>query len=145
MQEEPMQNKKSDLAMVIARGGSIIAWAKKNEVAERTAFYWAKEPKVREEVEEWRRQSFDQALGRMNSRARKAADGIFKLAEVADSESVQLRAWRTMLPIRWPSAEYSTLDHRMLELEEVVKAQQTGANGPGHNSRPGEYSTAAPG
>ena len=145
MQELPVQNKKSDLAMVIARGGSVIAWAKKNEVAERTAFYWAKDPKVREEVEEWRRHSFDQALGRMNSRSRKAADGIFKLASGAESEAVQLRAWRTMLSDQMAMAEHSTLDRRMLELEGFVKARQTGANGPGHNSRPGEYSTAAPG
>jgi hypothetical protein len=145
MQEVPMKDKKSELAMVIARGGSIIAWAKKNEVAERTAFYWAKEPKVLEEVEEWRRQSFDQALGRINSRARKAADGVFNLAAFGESESVRLRAWRAILADQMAIARFSTLDRRMLELEEVAKAQQKGGVHPGYNSRPGEYSTAAPG
>jgi hypothetical protein len=145
MQEVPMQNKKSELARVIARGGSIDAWAKKNEVARRTAFYWAKEPKVREEVEEWRRQSFDQALGRMNSRARKAADGLFKLAKFGESESVQLRAWRAVLADQMAIARFSSLDRRMLELEEVVKAQKGDAIRPGFNWGRGEKSTAAPG
>jgi hypothetical protein len=144
MQEEPMGDKKSELAMLIARGGSIIAWAKKNEVAKRTAFYWAKEPKVREEVEEWRRQSFDQALGRLNSRARKAADGLFKLAEFGESESVQLRAWRAILADQMAIGRYSTLDQRMLELEDVVKAQKGDADRPGYNWGLGENLTAAP-
>jgi hypothetical protein len=39
MQEETAQDKKSELALVIARGGSIAAWARKNDVARRTAFY----------------------------------------------------------------------------------------------------------
>ena len=59
MEEMLKQSKKSELALVIAQGGSIAAWASENELAERTAFYWAKEPKVAEEVEEFRRQSFD--------------------------------------------------------------------------------------
>ena len=59
MQEELMESKKSKLAQVIARGGSISAWAEKNEVCRRTAFYWAKEAAVLEEVEEIRRQSLN--------------------------------------------------------------------------------------
>jgi hypothetical protein len=145
VEEELKQIKKSELAMVIARGGSIIAWAKKNELARRTAFYWAQEPEVREEVDEIRRQSFDQALGRINSRARKAADGMFKLAEFAKSESVQLRAWRALLADQMAIAEFSTLDRRMLELEQVVKAQKGDADRPRYDCRPSDNSAAAPG
>ena len=131
MDEMLKQSKKSELAFEIARGGSVIAWASKNGLAERTAFYWAKEPKVREEVEEYRRQSFDQALGRINSRATKAADGIFKLAESADSESVQLRAWQAILTDQMAIARFSTLDERMQGLEQFVEAQRGNANRPG--------------
>jgi hypothetical protein len=144
VEEMLKQSKKSELALVIARGGSVAAWASKNEVAERTAFYWAKEPKVREEVEEYRRQSFDQALGRINSRATKAADGIFKLAESADSESVQLRAWRGILADQMAIARFSSLDRRMLELEQVVQAQKGDADRPGYDCRPWDHSAAAP-
>jgi hypothetical protein len=136
VEEELKQIKKSELALVIARGGSITAWAKKNELARRTAFYWAQEPKVREEVEEFRRQSFDQALGRINRRATKAADGIFKLAGFADSEAVQLRAWRALLTEQMAIARFSTLDRRMLELEQVVQAQRGEAGRPGYGCRP---------
>jgi hypothetical protein len=145
MQEELMQSKKSELALVIARGGSIDAWARKNGVARRTAFYWAKEPQVREEVEECRRQSFNRALGRMNSRATKAADGIFKLAEIAGSESVQLRAWRAILADQMAIARFSTLDERMLGLEQAVLAQRGNANGPGYDWRPTDDPTATRG
>jgi hypothetical protein len=145
VEEVLKQSKKSELALVIARGGSIIAWASKNDVAERTAFYWAKEPKVREEVEEFRRQSFDRALGRMSSRATKASDGIFKLAIAADSEAVQLRAWRTMLVDQMAMAEFSSLGRRMLELEEVVKAQNASTGVPRYDCRPSQNSGAAPG
>src|SRR4051812_41508084 len=40
------------------RGGeSITAWAKQNGVSERTAFYWAKDPKVRREGAACRRRA----------------------------------------------------------------------------------------
>jgi hypothetical protein len=145
VEEVLKQSKKSELALVIARGGSIVAWASKNELAERTAFYWAKEPKVREEVEKFRRQSFDRALGRMNRRATKAADGMFKLAKAADSEAAQLRAWRAMLSDHMAIARFSTLDRRMLELEEVVEAQKAGADPVRYDCRPSDNSGAAPG
>jgi hypothetical protein len=145
MQEVPKQDKKSDLAIVIARGGSIATWAKQNDVCRRTVFNWAKEPKVREEVEELRRHALDLALGRMNSQSAKAVDGICRLAEGAQSESVQFRALRTILADQMNIARFSTLDQRMVELEQFVKAQQKGACGPGYNSPPGQYSTAPPG
>ena len=145
MEDVHKESKKSELAFVIARGGSITAWAKKNEVARRTAYYWANEPKVREEVEEFRRRTFDQALGRMNSRTTKAADGMFKLANGAESEAVQLRAWRAVLSDQMTMARFSSLDRRMVELEEVVKAQKAGAQPLPYDYRPSDISGAAPG
>jgi hypothetical protein len=128
--EEQTQSKKSKLAYVIARGGCVAAWASKNDVSRRTAFYWAKELKVCQEVEEIRRRSFNQALGRMNSRARKAADGILNLAESSESDAVRLRAWRSILTDQMEIARFSTLDLRMRWLEDSAMAQKGKANGP---------------
>ena len=60
MEKEVRRLKKIHLALAIARGQSIDAWAKKNDAARSTAFRWASEPE-------------------------------------AESESVQLRAWRAVL------------------------------------------------
>ncbi len=130
MEEDPQQSKKSELALAIARGVSIAAWARKNEVSKRTAFYWAKEPEVRAEVEEWRRHSLSRAIGRMARQSTRAADGIATLAECAESESVRLTAWRAILADQMAVAKFSTLENRMVEIEEELKRRgQMTANG----------------
>jgi hypothetical protein len=131
-QDETAQDNKSELALVIARGGSIAAWALKNDVARRTAFYWAKEPKGREEVEECQRHSLNRALGRLNSRSIKAVDGIIKLAEISDSDSVRLRAWRSILADQMAVAKFSTLESRMVEIEARIQRRNENANPPGY-------------
>ena len=56
MEKEVRRHQKIHLALAIAGGESIAAWAQQNGVSERTAFSWAKDPKVRREVEACRRQ-----------------------------------------------------------------------------------------
>jgi hypothetical protein len=136
MDEEQTQSKKSKLAFAIARGAKIATWARKNDVSTRTAFYWAKETQVREEVEEIRRNSFNEALGRMNSRSRKAADGILNLAESSESDFVRLKAWQSILTDQMAIAKFSTLEQRMLGLEARAKAQT------GNPNRAGCYTPA---
>ena len=55
MDKEVRRHKKINLALPIAEGEPIIAWAQENGVPERTAFRWAQDPKVRREVEACRR------------------------------------------------------------------------------------------
>jgi hypothetical protein len=45
MEKEVRRHKKMNLALAVAGGESIAAWARQNGVPERTAFYWAKDPK----------------------------------------------------------------------------------------------------
>ena len=97
MSEEVGLNKKTSLVQAIARGEAIAAWAKKNEVARRTAFRWASEPEVRREAEATRRRALGRAIGRLSSAALKAADRMITLTKEAESESLQLRAWRDVL------------------------------------------------
>jgi hypothetical protein len=125
MPEEVPQQKKTRLALAIARGESVAAWARQNEVPRRTAFRWARDTKVRRAVEVWRRRALDRAIGRMASRAAKAADGIARLGEGAESESVQLRAWRAILADQMAVSKFSDLEYRMTEIEE----QLHGGNG----------------
>jgi len=66
-------------------------------VPERTAQRWANDPKVRRLVETCRRRTVDRAIGRMASRVTRASNQIAKLAEGAESESVKLRALRSIV------------------------------------------------
>ena len=103
------------------RGGRIDRRVgEKNGVSERTAFYWAKDPKVRREVNACRRRALNQAIGRLTGMAMNAVDGIANLAKGADSESVQLRAWRGVLADLMSVSKFSVLEYRMTEIEEEV-------------------------
>jgi hypothetical protein len=117
------QKRKANLALAIARGESAAAWARKNELPARTARRWAKDPKVRTAIEAWRRRALNRAIGRMASLALKAADGIALLAKSAESESVQLRAWRAILADQMAVAKYPDLEFRMTEIEQQLDRQ----------------------
>jgi hypothetical protein len=121
MPEEVPQQKKTRLALAIARGESVAAWARQNEVPRRTAFRWARDTKVRLAVEAGRRYALDRAIGRMARLALKAADGIARLGEGAESESVQLRAWRAILADQMAVSKFSNLEQRMVEIEEQLR------------------------
>ena len=121
MEKEARRQKKIHLAPTILGGESISAWARQNGVSERTAFYWAKDPKVRREVEACRRRVVNQAIGRLTGMTTKAVDGITHLAQEADSESVQLRAWRAVLADQMAVAKFSDLEYRMVEIEEQLR------------------------
>ena len=76
------QKWKSLLALAIANGASVVAWAHGNEVPKPTAYRWAAEPNVRATVESCRRRALDQAVGRMAKRVTWAADEIAELARM---------------------------------------------------------------
>jgi hypothetical protein len=120
MQEEELKNQKTRLALAIARGESVTEWARRNNVPRRSAFRWASDPKVRRSVESWRRRALDRAIGRMAGLALKAANGIARLADGADSESVQLRSWRAILADQMAVSKFSNLEQRMSEIEEQL-------------------------
>jgi hypothetical protein len=120
MEKEVRRHKKINLALAVAEGESITAWAKENGVPERTAFYWAKDPKVRREVDACRRRALNQAIGRLTGMAMNAVDGIAHLAQGAESESVQLRAWRGVLADQIAVSKFSDLEYRMAEIEEQL-------------------------
>jgi hypothetical protein len=59
------------------------------------------------------------------SLALKAANGIVTLAKEAESESVQLRAWRAILADQMAVSKFSDLEYRMTEIEEQL-SERTG-------------------
>jgi hypothetical protein len=126
MSDEPREHNKLQLAVALAQGSSISAWARANNVAKETARRWAREPEVRAEIDAFRRRAVDRAVGVFAKRAGWAANGICKLARAAESESVRLRAFRAVLDELMAVSKFSGLDERMAELEEYVRKQQGG-------------------
>ena len=120
MQEDVHNDLKSQLALMIARGQTINAWASQNEVPLRTAYRWSRDPQVRGEVQEWRRFVLNLTIGRLARLSLKATDGIAKLGRGAESESVQLRAWRGVLADLMSVSKFSVLEYRMTEIEEQL-------------------------
>ena len=128
MQEDVRDDLKSQLALMIARGKPINAWASQNDVPLPTAYRWSREPQVRGEVQEWRRFVLNLTIGRLARLSLKATDGIAKLGAGAESESVQLRAWRAVLADQMAVSEFSDLEYRMVEIEEQLR-DRTGHTG----------------
>jgi len=94
--KELHRGNKTKLTLGIAQGQSVREWARASGVPERTDDARARDPKVRCTVETCRRRTLDRAIGHMNRRAIWASDRIAELAKSAESESVQLRALRSI-------------------------------------------------
>ena len=87
------------------------------------------EKEVRREVDACRRRALNQAVGRLTGMAMNAVDGIAHLAQGAESESVQLRAWRAILADMMSVSKFSVLEYRMTEIEEQLE-KKTGYTRP---------------
>ena len=116
-------SKKSQLTLAIAKGMPVTTWAKKNDVPRRTAFRWAREPKVRAAVEVYRRRVLDRAVGRMTGGVTFATAGIFALAKNASSESVKLAALRAVVSDMMAVSKFGGLEDRVTQVEEKVNAR----------------------
>jgi hypothetical protein len=122
-QEESPPSQKTQLALAIAQGTPVTKWAKKNGVNRRTAFRWAKEPRVRKAVESYRRRILDRAVGRMTYGVTWATDEIFKLARSATSESVKLSACRAVVSDMMAVSKFGVLEDRVSQMEGKIDAR----------------------
>lgn len=118
MADEAQGQKKHQLAQALANGTSVAAWIRENGVPRRTAYRWARDPKVRRGVDEIRRRAIDRAVGQMAKRATWAVVGIAKLAEGSESDSVRLQAYRSLLADMISVSKFSVLEGRMNEVEQ---------------------------
>src|SRR3954454_11754807 len=108
MQEDVRNDLKSQLALMIARGKTINAWASQNEVPLRTAYRWSRDPQVRGEVQQWRRYLLDLTIGRLARLSLKATDGIAKLGAGASPSRFSSGRGGRCCPTRGPSPSSRT-------------------------------------
>jgi len=127
MQEETEKGTKMHLALALAQGISIRAWAKANNVPRVTAQRWSHDPEVRKAVVTCRRRVIDRAVGLMVKRSCRSVKGISALADAADSESVRLRAHQTMLRQMMEVSRFGVLDDRMTVIEERLDERDRNA------------------
>jgi Homeodomain-like domain len=131
MTDEIREVTKSQLAVALARGISVSAWAQAHNVPRPTVYRWASEPEVRQEIAACRRRMVDQVVGLMVKRARKAVAGIGALADGAESETVRLKALLSILSQMMAVSRFGDLEQRMTEIEEQLndRAGNTGQTG----------------
>jgi hypothetical protein len=120
---------KIQLALALAQGVSVRAWARDQNVPKSTAYYWSKDPKVRRVIETYRRRALDRAIGTMVNRMPRAASEIAALADGAESESVRLRALAAIFSDVMAASKYSVLESRMANLEERLRERRAGNAG----------------
>jgi len=101
MSEGQRQNWKNKLVAAIAVGKPIAAWARENQMSRRTAYRWAKDPRVKAAVDARRRKALDHSVGVLTGRLTRAANCIADLGESAESESVRLSANKAVFSIPW--------------------------------------------
>jgi hypothetical protein len=128
MSEGQRQNRKSKLVTAMALGKPIAVWARENKVSRRTAYRWAKDPKVRAAVDARRRNAVDHSVGVLTGRLARAANAIADLGETAESESVKLAANKAVFSTLIVASKFALLEKRMTEIEEVLHAR-TGSAG----------------
>jgi hypothetical protein len=126
--EKSPEKKKHKLAIAIAGGASIRAWARVNNVANRTAYRWASDPMVRAKVASCRRRALDRAIGQMSRSVNSAAIGIKELSKAAASESVKLAALKTIFSNMIAVTEFADLQDRMTHLEEQLDERARAGN-----------------
>ena len=113
-------DQKAALALALAGGSTVKAWATANNVPERTAYTWARSPDVRQRVRRIQRRALERAIGQLSRHAAAAAGQIAALARDAQSEAVRLQAARAVLADLMQVADYADHDDRITALERRV-------------------------
>jgi hypothetical protein len=117
MSKRNNQIQKANLALAMAGGSTVKAWADAHGVADRTARTWSNSPEVRDQVEAIRREILHCTIGRLSDNATAAVDEIVRLVKEAASEAVRLQAARSVLAELMVVSSYAALEGRMVELE----------------------------
>jgi hypothetical protein len=130
MSGEERKGRKSKLVIALLEGNkSLDAWAKENGVSRRTAYRWAKDPKVRAVVNAHRRAAVDQSLAVMSGQVTWAAQAIGDLGKNAASDSVKLGALKAVFANLVAVSKFAGFEDRLTELEDQFHAGTGSAAG----------------
>jgi hypothetical protein len=91
------RQKREHLALHVASGGSVAAFARDQGIPRRTCYLWTKEAGFTSKVSGYRDRILDKLVGRLAKLGGKAVSGIGVLAAKSESESIRLAACRAIL------------------------------------------------
>jgi hypothetical protein len=114
------RNLRTDLALAVASGQPVAAWARAHAIPERTAYSWAKAPEFKASVEKYRLRFVDRAIGRLAKSATRAVDQIITLSKGAKSEAVKLAAARAILAELAAVTNHAATQEQFAELRERI-------------------------
>lgn len=118
------------LAVAIASGRSIKAWAAENGVPPATAYRMSRSKECRDVVTEIRRRSKDRAIGILSKHLVAAAGEIGKLVSKAAAETTRLAASRAVIADLLTLEGDATIHAALSELDRRMAAQEAArANG----------------
>ena len=130
MSERNRNIAQTKLALAIAEGTSIALWAKDNGVPRRTAYRWAKEPKVQAVVAFCRRGAVDRGSAGWPEVPTGWSTKL-PILRCAESELVRLRALQATLFDTTPVSQVAGLEHRISQIETQLREGAGPANPPG--------------
>ena len=85
------------LGRAVARGRTVTAWAKQNDVSAEVARGWAVLPEFLEFVDKCRLQHTDRMVGKIASRVPRAIDRLAELAESSENVAVGVAAAKALI------------------------------------------------
>jgi hypothetical protein len=130
MSGEQRRSRKGQLVIALLEGRkSLDDWARENGVSRRTAYRWAKDPKVRAAVNAHRRAAVDQSIAVMSGQVTWAAQAIGDLGKNAASDSVKLGALKAVFANLVAVSKFAGFEDRLTELEDQFHARTGSAAG----------------
>jgi hypothetical protein len=114
--------RQGSLALAIAAGRTVAAWAQDNQVPRRTAYRWARSREVLQLVQQIRRRAIDRAIGTLARHATAAAEEIGRISTKGETDAIKLAASRAVLADLMTVSNYATLEARVAALEDRVHA-----------------------
>jgi hypothetical protein len=134
MSKRNNQSQKAALALAMAAGSTVKAWADAHGVPDRTARTWSNSPEVLDQVQAIRREVLHCAIGRLSDHATAAVDAIVRLVQQAASEAVRLQAARAVLADLMAVSHYAALDGRLAEVERRIAHARPAESGAAHHA-----------
>lgn len=105
------------LAVAVAAGKSVAAWARANGVALRTAYGWYGRPSFKRLVNRYRRRYVDRALGLLARNLAKAVSEEIRIVEKGEGDPVRLQAARGVVADMISLSRHADVEERITELE----------------------------
>jgi hypothetical protein len=122
------RQKREHLALHVACGGSVAAFARDHEVPRRTAYLWTKEPGFAAKTAGYRDKILDKLVGRLAKLGGKAVSGIGVLAVKGESDAIKLAACRAILSDLISIGAYQANARQFAAMEARLDALERTAN-----------------